>query len=89
MAATATPSRRSNKQVATAMVIVGIALIVVALIADFSTSTIMDWIDDLGITLRDWVYRAWSLIIRVGTPVGGMLIVGAIIVNRLPEPPRE
>ena len=67
------------------MLISGIALVVVAAALDFFAVNIVDFINGLGAPLHDFIYRLWSLVIRLGYALGPFLIVGAIIVNRLPE----
>ena len=85
VATTEVSIRRSNKDVARAMLISGIALVVVAAALDFFAVNIVDFINGLGAPLHDFIYRLWSLVIRLGYALGPFLIVDAIIVNRLPE----
>jgi H+/Cl- antiporter ClcA len=81
--------RRSNRDVARIMLIGGIALVVLAVGLDFFATSIIAWLNELGPSIRETASRLWTLAIRLGYSVGPILIVGAIIVNRLPEQTRQ
>ena len=88
MTSTEVSIRRSNKDVARSMLITGIALVVIAIALDFFANSLVDWLNSLSATPRDVASRLWSLAIRLGYSLGPVLIVGAIIVGRLPESQR-
>lgn len=77
--------QRTNSEVARAMLVVGIVLLATAAVLDFFAPAIVDPVNELAPALRDFITRVWSLVIRIGYPLGSFLLVGSIIVNRLPE----
>ena len=79
--------RRSNRDVARSMLITGVAIVLIAIALDFFANSVVDWLNSLSATPRDVASRLWSLAIRLGYSLGPVLVVGAIIVNRLPERP--
>ena len=85
MSATQSTQRRSNKDVAQAMLIAGGALLALALFGSLTQS----WLFDVFDAGRNVLFSIWQFALSIGYSVGGPLIVGAIIVNRLPERPTE
>ncbi len=80
---------RSNGEVARTMRIVGVVLIVVAAAISFADNWLATWINSGGTGPRTLVLHIWSITVLLGYPLGSFLIVGAIIVNRLPERPQS
>ena len=77
--------RRSNRDLARAMLIVGIAIVAVGVLLSFADNWISTFYLSGDDFIRRFVVHAWSVIVQLAYPLGSFLIVGAIIVNRLPE----
>ena len=89
MTSTEIAVRKSNKDVARSMLIVGGALLVVGIILTFTSNWIADWINSGSGGIRQFVLHVWSVAQLLTYPLGSFLAVGSIIVNRLPEQPHE
>ena len=77
--------RRTNYDVARSMLIVGGVLLAVGVIMTFSSNWFAQYINGGYGGPRDIIVYVWSAMTLIAYPLGSFLIVGAIIVNRLPE----
>jgi hypothetical protein len=77
--------RRSNGDVARTMLIVGVIVLAVAAALSFLDVPLADWFNAHGNSFRSLVVHLWGISAQLGYPLGAFLIVGSIIVGRLPE----
>lgn len=81
-----TRARRSNEDVARAMFIVGCVVVVIAALLSFANNWIANFYLSGQDFIHEFVMHLWSVVVQLAYPLGSFLIVGAIIVNRLPGP---
>ena len=88
MTSTEVSIRRSNKDVARSMLVVGGLLLAVGVVMTFTSN----WVGNFWLSggsapgwFRDFVMHIWSVGIMLAYPLGSFLVVGSIIVGRLPE----
>lgn len=79
-----TTGRGTNREVARAMLIVGCLFLALAVLLTFLDNTLANYINSGG-GVSILIIHLWSIAVQLGYPLGSFLIVGAIIVNRLPE----
>jgi len=77
--------RRSNHEVARSMLIVGVIVLAVAAALSFLDVPLANWFNYNGNGFRSFVVHLWGISAQLGYPLGAFLIVGSIIVGRLPE----
>ena len=87
MATTEHTVRKTNKDVALSMLIVGGVLLAIGVIMTFSSTWFVEFINGGAGGFRDLILHVWSAVTQIAYPLGSFLIVGSIIVNRLPERP--
>jgi len=80
--------QRTNSEVARAMLVTGAVLIAVAILLTFFDNRFANFYVNSGARfIAEFVMHLWSILVQLGYPLGSFLIVGSIIVNRLPERP--
>ncbi|MGC4173991.1 hypothetical protein [Demequina sp.] len=80
----ATTGRKTNAEVARTMLIFGGVFIALAVLLTFTDTTLATYVNHGGV-LSSFILHMWSIVVQLGYPLGSFLIVGSIIVNRLPE----
>ena len=70
------------------MLVVGGALIAVGIILSFTSNWFADWINGGSGALRTFALHLWGVAQLLAYPLGSFLVVGSIIVGRLPESQR-
>jgi hypothetical protein len=82
-----TTTVRTNRDVALAMFVTGLVFVVVAVVLTFASNWLATFVNGGSGVGTSIVLHLWSIAVQLGYPLGSFLIVGAIIVNRLPERP--
>jgi len=77
--------QRSNAEVARAMLVTGAALLGVAIVLTFFDQRLANYVNSGSQFAAEFLLHLWSILIQLGYPLGSFLVVGSIIVNRLPE----
>ena len=80
--------RRSNKEVARNMLICGLILFAIFVVSIISEQFVSVHLNGWNAAGRNWIFSLWEMTLRVAPEFAASLIVGAIIVNRLPERPQ-
>ena len=80
--------RRSNKEVARNMLIWGLILSAIFVVSIISEQFVSVHLNGWNAHGWNWIFSLWEMTLRVAPEFAASLIVGAIIVNRLPERPQ-
>ncbi len=67
------------------MLVFGLVLVAAATALAFTDQWLANYVNNGAHALADLILHVWSLIVQLGMPLGSFLIVGSIIVKRLPE----
>ena len=76
---------RSNKEVARNMLIAGVVLLAFYTLTTFSEIWISDHLNEWNAKGWSPLFDVWRWVLVISPALGSAFVVGAIIVNRLPE----